>query len=197
MTAPFLYEPTWERMIRAVEVVRERLSRAAAALEAAGVPFAVVGGHAVANWVSRVDPEAIRNTRDVDLLIRRTDFDAAKVAMEAAGFVYANLLGVDMFLDGPEGKPSGAVHLLYAGEKVRPEHTTLAPELSETEPSTSFRVVSLEALVRMKLESNRRKDQTHIIDLMHIGLIDDSWPSRFSPPLDDRLRELLNDPREQ
>jgi hypothetical protein len=38
-----------------VEKVRERLRRAAAALEAAGVPYAVAGGNAVAAWVSRVD----------------------------------------------------------------------------------------------------------------------------------------------
>jgi hypothetical protein len=196
MAVPFLHEATWERMLGAVEKVRERLSRAVAALEAAGVPHAVVGGHAVANWVARVDAEAIRNTRDVDLMIRRADFDAARAALEAAGFVYANLLDVDMFLDGPEGKPSGSVHLLYAGEKVRPEHHTPAPDLTESESSPSFRVVALEALVRMKLESNRRKDQTHVIDLIHVGLVDHSWADRFPPVLADRLRELLNDPNE-
>ena len=89
MAVPFLYEPTWERMIRAVERVRERCDRAAKALEAAGVPYAVIGGNAVANWVSRVDEGAIRNTRDVDILISRRDLEAAKSAMDAAGFDYA------------------------------------------------------------------------------------------------------------
>jgi hypothetical protein len=196
MTTPFLYEPTWERMDRAVQRVTERLNRAVAALEAGGMPYAVVGGHAVANWVARVDPEAVRNTRDVDIVVRRADFDRVKQALEAAGFVYANLLDVDMFLDGPDGKPSGAVHLLYAGEKVRPEYDTHVADLSESEPSTSFRVVSLEALVRMKLQSNRRKDQTHVIDLIHVGLVDHTWPDRFPQLLADRLRELLNDPKE-
>ena len=60
---------SWERMIRAVEKVRERLERATAALEAAGAPYAVIGGNAVAAWVSRVDPSAVRNTADVDLLL--------------------------------------------------------------------------------------------------------------------------------
>lgn len=61
-------EVSWERMIGAVEKVRSRLLRAAAALEAAGVPYAVVDGNAVAAWVSRVDESAVRNTQDVDLL---------------------------------------------------------------------------------------------------------------------------------
>jgi hypothetical protein len=53
---------SWERMIRAVEKVRQRLQRAVAALEAAGIPYAVAGGNAVAAWVSRVDEAAVRNT---------------------------------------------------------------------------------------------------------------------------------------
>ena len=41
-----LGEVSWERMIRAVEKVRDRLLRAARALEDAQVPYAVVGGAA-------------------------------------------------------------------------------------------------------------------------------------------------------
>src|SRR6266542_3821953 len=55
---------SWERMIRAVEKVRDRLRRATAALNKAGVPYAVAGGNAVAAWVSRVDECAVRNTQD-------------------------------------------------------------------------------------------------------------------------------------
>jgi hypothetical protein len=47
-------EVSWERMIGAVEKVRDRLLRASAALEKAGVPCAVAGGNAVAAWVSRI-----------------------------------------------------------------------------------------------------------------------------------------------
>src|SRR5881396_1183621 len=85
---PTLAPVSWERMIRAVEKVRERLLRAAAALREAGVLYATVGGNAVAAWVSRVDEAAVRNTRDVDILLRRADFEKARRALEAAGFVY-------------------------------------------------------------------------------------------------------------
>jgi hypothetical protein len=64
-------EISLERMVRAVEKVRDRLLRATAALEEAGVPYAVVEGNAVAAWVSRVDEAAVRNTQDVDIAIRR------------------------------------------------------------------------------------------------------------------------------
>lgn len=58
-----LHEPSWERMTRAVEKIRDRVLRTARTLEAAGIPYAVVGGNAVADWVSRVDEAAVRNTR--------------------------------------------------------------------------------------------------------------------------------------
>src|SRR6267378_4499005 len=114
-------EISWERMIRAVEKVRERLRRAVAALELAGVPYAVAGGNAVAAWVSRVDEAAVRNTRDVDILIRRSDLEAAIAAMATGGFVFRQAAGVTMFLDGPDAKARDAVHVVFADEKVRPK----------------------------------------------------------------------------
>jgi hypothetical protein len=184
----------WERALMAAEKIKDRVRRAAKALGSAGVPYAVVGGNAVAEWVARIDEGAIRNTRDVDILIRRADFDSAKAAMEAAGFVYHNLLDVDMFRDGPEGRPSEAVHLLYAGEKVRPDHMTLTPDVTDSEPGAEFQVVALEALVQMKLNSNRLKDRVHVLDMIGVGLIDGTWPARLPPELAARLQPLLDNP---
>src|SRR4051812_15733085 len=107
-----------DRMERAVAKVRERLLRATAALNQIGVPYAVVGGNAVASWVATIDEGAVRNTRDVDLLVRRSDLPAITAALEQAGFVGGELLDVVMFRDGAEGKPSEAIHLLFAGEKT-------------------------------------------------------------------------------
>ena len=117
-----------DRMVRAVEKVRARLARAAAALEAAGVPYAVIGGNAVASWVAKVDEAAVRYTQDVDVLIGRSDLAAAKSAMEAAGFIFRHAAGIDMFLDGPGAKARDAVHILFAGEKVRPDSPAPAPD---------------------------------------------------------------------
>ena len=100
-----------DRMERAVAKVRERLLRATAALNQAGVPYAVVGGNAVASWVATIDEGAVRNTRDIDLLVRRSDLPAITTTLEQAGFVGGEVLDVVMFRDGAEGKPSEAVHL--------------------------------------------------------------------------------------
>ena len=184
----------WERALMAAEKVKERLRRATKALDDAGVPYAVVGGNAVAEWVARADEGAVRGTKDVDVLVRRADLMATRTALEAAGFVYYQLLNADMFLDGPQGRPSEAIHLLYAGEKVRPEHEHSLPDLTESERAAEFQVVTLEALVRMKLLSWRLKDKVHLLDLIGVGQIDATWPARFPPPLGDRLQELLDNP---
>src|ERR1700736_1223111 len=97
-----LQEITWERMIRAVEKVRERMMRATVALDRAGIRYAIIGGNAVAAWVSRIDEGAIRNTADVDMLLRRQDLDAAAAVLAHSGFIHNNTFGVDVFLDGPQ-----------------------------------------------------------------------------------------------
>jgi hypothetical protein len=187
-------EISWERMIRAVEKVRERLLRATAALEKAGIPYAVVGGNAVAAWVSRVDEAAVRNTQDVDLLLRRSDLDAAAAALAPAGFVRRHVAGIDIFLDGPQAKARDAVHVVFAGEKVRAEYSSPAPDVAESELSGAFRVLNLEALVRMKLTSFRDKDRTHLRDFLDVGLVDASWYNRLPAELAERLQQLVDAP---
>src|ERR1700678_2373135 len=169
----------WERALMAAEKVKERLRRATRALDAAGVPYVVVGGNAVAEWVARGDEDAVRNTRDVDILIRRPEFHAARACLEAVGFIYYKLLDIDTFIDGPQGKPSGGIHLLYAGEKVRQEDDHSLPEIDESERAAEFQVAKLEALMRMKLNAWRDLDRTHVRDLIGVGLIDATWPARF------------------
>src|SRR6476659_5803083 len=118
-----------DRMERAVANVRERLLRATQALNQAGIPYAVAGGNAVASWVATIDEGAVRNTRDVDLLVRREDLPAITGALQRAGFVPGTLLDVVMFRDGEQGKPSEAIHLLFTGEKTSPDHLLPAPEI--------------------------------------------------------------------
>src|SRR5881397_3982094 len=124
---------SWERMMNAVEKVRQRLLRAASALEKAGVPYAVAGGNAVAAWVSRVDEAAVRNTQDVDILLRRADLPAAVEAMTRAGFIHRHTASLDMFLDGLTARARDAVHIVFAAEKVRPNYPAPAPDVAESE----------------------------------------------------------------
>ena len=186
-----------ERVVNAVEKVRQRLLKAAGALRGANIPYAVAGGNAVALWVSRVDESAVRNTQDVDLLIRRTDFPAVKTALESAGFVHRHIAGLDIFLDSPSAAPREAVHLVFANEKVRPQELMANPDVTESEDNPggpSLRVISLAALVQIKLTAFRDKDRTHLRDLIDVGLVNADWPARLPPVLAERLCQLLNTP---
>ncbi|HUT34957.1 MAG TPA: hypothetical protein VNE39_15815 [Planctomycetota bacterium] len=184
-----------ERMVRAVEKVRARLLRAAKALDTAGVPYAVIGGQAVAAWVATVDEAAVRNTRDVDILLDRRDFAPARLALERAGLVHRHEAGMDLFLDGPEASARDAVHVIFAGEKVRPEYDAAAPQPAESERiQGGVRVLGLGALLRMKLTSFRRKDQVHLLDLIEVGLAGERDLAALPPPLAARLKELLENP---
>lgn len=179
-------------MSEAVEAVHTRTRRAALAWQEAGIPYAVAGGIAVSAWVARVDRAAVRNTQDVDILVNRADFDAIKGALEQAGFFYQDV--VDCSLDGPAASPRDAIHLIFAGEKVRLDHPTVSADVTDAVAADDFQVVSLESLVRMKLNSFRRKDQVHLLDLLSVGLVDNSWLSRLVPAHAARLQELIDDP---
>jgi hypothetical protein len=130
---------SWQRMSDAVENVRRRLLRAAAALDGASVPYAAVGGNAVAAWVSRAD-EAAEKTCD----------------------------------NQPEANAA----------------------ITESEGTGDFRLISLEALVRMKLSAFRDKDRVHLRDLASVGLIGKSWLDRFSGTMRNRLNGILTSPDE-
>ncbi len=187
-------QETLDRMVRAVEKVRERCVRAARALEEAEIAYAVIGGNAVAAHVSRVDEGAVRFTPDVNILLVRSDFESAKEALSRTGFAFRHVNGVNMFLDGPGAKVRDAVRIIFAGEKVRADDAVPAPEIGESEREPLYRVVSLEPLVRMKLTSFRLKDRVHILDMIDVGLIDESWLARVPEQLAPRLKELLDNP---
>ncbi len=53
----------WERVAMAIERVRERLLKVTGLLNESGIPYAVLGGNAVAEWVGRVDEAAVRFTQ--------------------------------------------------------------------------------------------------------------------------------------
>ena len=191
---PVLGPFSLDRAVRAVELVRQRLLRSTAALEAAGLPYAVAGGNAVALWVSRVDPGAVRNTSDVDLLVRRADLDGIKGALAAAGFVYRHAAGLDMFLDGPTGRARDGIQLLFSGETVRPGEALPNPDVTDSVAGGEFRVLALRALVGVKLTDHRDKDRTHLRDMLEVGLIDGSWGQYYPAELADRLRALVETP---
>lgn len=185
-------EELWHRMERAVEKVNERLRKTVKILEDAQVPYAVIGGHAVRAWVAQVDEAALRTTQDVDILVRPADVPALIKAMTAAGFHHRNTAGLDMFVEHPTASARDAVHVFLVGNIEKSGEPN--PDIEPSARANNFHTVPLETLVRMKLNSHRRKDQVHLLDMISLGMIDASWLPKYPDGLRQRLEELLNDP---
>jgi len=107
---------------------------------------------------------------------------------------FFNSAGIDMFLDGQGAKARDVVHVIFSGEKVRPEYAAPVPDAAESVSFKSYRVLSLEALVRMKLTSYRDKDKMHLRDMLGIDLINATWPARYPVELAARLQHLSDTP---
>ncbi|MCI0681912.1 MAG: nucleotidyltransferase family protein [Gemmataceae bacterium] len=184
----------WSRYVMALDAVTERLERITKALTDANVPYAIVGGQAVALWVATKDPAAVRTTKDVDLLIRKDDLPRAKAAALRVNLDYFEALGVGMFLDQANPNPRQGIHLLWAGEKVRPENALPAPRVDESELlEPGKNVVALASLVGMKLISFRDQDRVHLRDMIDVGLITRDSLKTLPQELAVRLDPLLTD----
>lgn len=185
-----------ERMVNAVEKVRQKLLRATSQLNADQIPYAVVGGNAVMAWVSTVDAEAVRSTKDVDILLRRDDLQHAIASLDKIGFYHRFVAGVDMFLEGEKDSPRSAIHVVFANEKVKAHETVLNPDVTESKLTPEgFYVLTLEKLVQIKLTAFRDKDRTHLRDFIDLGMIDASWLSKYPPELAKNLQHLLDNPQ--
>ena len=172
--------------------VRDRLLRATAALDAAGVPYAVVGRQAVAGWVARIDETAVRDSDDAQILLRRADFPAARVALETAGFLYRHSVGFDFFVDGEDGKVREAIHVVFANETIRKDYTQAALDVVPYELAPPFRMLPFAQLVRMLLSSCRIEDRIDLRDLVDVGLIDDAYLDQLPDDLALRLRGIFD-----
>lgn len=175
----------------AVEDVEKRLRVFTGALDAAGIEYAIVGGNAVAAWVSTVDPGAVRSTKDVDVLLRLCDLERVADAVRDIGMIPEEVRGVPMFVETENPSPKRAVHVIVADERVRPENPRPAPSVTAARRSAEgYLIIELPELVTMKLEANRRHDQVHMEDLLRIGLIDAELAMGLPEDLRERLRHV-------
>src|SRR5438552_15145855 len=104
---------SYKAFVMAMERVEKRLRKVTAALGAAGIKYAVIGGNAVALWVAKADPAATRTTKDVDLLVERSDLNRIDAVMETLGFEKNDLRRLVLFVDPEEPSRKSGVHLVW------------------------------------------------------------------------------------
>jgi len=143
--------------------------------------------------VATRDPAAVRTTKDVDLLIRRDDLGRARAAARTVEMDYFETMGIGMFLDRRDPNPRHAVHLIWAGEILRPGLPLPSPDINDrTTLPGGHEVVSIEGLVRMKLMANRDQDRVHLRDMIDVGLVERALLEGLPEDLATQLELLLD-----
>jgi hypothetical protein len=169
------------------------LHKISAALSAEGVAHELVGGLAVLVHVEEADPTHAMLTRDVDLMVLRADLPRIKDAAAKHGFRFRHSAGLDMLLYGNTDSARNAVHLIFSGERVRPNQATpnppIAPEKKRIQ-NQEVMVIPVADLVRMKLSSFRLKDQVHIQVMDAAGLITSEVEKKLTDELLARLQHV-------
>jgi len=169
------------------------LEKIAKPLAAAKIPFELIGGGAVMVQVNRVEPSAVRLTKDIDIMVHRPDLPRIKEVAAHHGFTFRHAAGLDMLLPHGETRARHAVHLIFSGEKVRPHQAVANPPLRPeqlTIHGVAVAVIPVADLVLMKLSNNRDIDRVHVRDLDSVGLITPKVERALPPVLLARLEEI-------
>ena len=195
--------PILDRAVRATAAVFERAELFAAAMNDAGVSYALCGDVAAYAHVERAEPSATRFPKIVEAVLAdgelgRDDFDRALSAVASVGLGLETDRGSWRLqlrpLPGESPPPNrGMIRVWVAGEPVG---ETTVPRVGESEVISSLRVLTLPALTRMLLGRWKWNDRVTLRDFMDedVRLIDDSWPARYPEPLRSRMQAILDDP---
>jgi hypothetical protein len=96
-----------------------------------------------------------------------------------------------MLVDAAKPQARSGVHLVFAGEKVRPEYPEAVPGLAgEGVRVRGYWLMPVADLVRMKLTSFRMKDRVHLKDMDEVGLITPEIEADLPAVLRERLAEV-------
>lgn len=157
-------------------------------LDAHNVPHAIAGGVAVALHGYR------RNTVDIDLIIRRADAEAVKLALAENGFLW-NAERREFIAEG-----GTAVQFLIAGERAGAGSVVKLPDPTVedvTELSEGLPVLSLARLIESKIacgDGNMRrayKDFADVVELAAIHRLDGSFARFLHRAVRKQFRELV------
>jgi len=160
------------------------------AFVSAGLGYRVVGTLAAYLYVEEREPDAGRLTKDIDICVRREDLPEIAEAVAPFGLQHRHVAGVDMLVQVNQPSARRAVHLVFAGEKVRPDYSEPAPQLGTAHVIQGVPLIGLADLIRMKLTSFRLRDQTHLKDLDEVGLITGEIERELPEALRSRLAKV-------
>jgi len=161
------------------------------ALRIAGVNFEIIGGVAVNAHIFLKHRSRSFVTRDIDVLIHRSDLQRAATAAEPLGYQAKKMMGGYTLIRGGH-QLAESVHLFFVGEKSKSTQPIPHPDLHPEEKDflgIAVPVAPLRDLLQMKLSSFRPKDLVHLEILDEAGLITPALEGELPPQLRERLQE--------
>jgi len=153
------------------------------ALVADRIPHEVIGGLAVLIHVEEANPEYTSLTRDVDLMVNRSDLERIKLAVEKHGFRFRHVAGVDMLIYGEAESGKNAIRLMFG--RVGP----IEAERKRIQ-GKEVMVIPVPDLLKIRLTSNRDKDRVHIRSMDAAGLVTHRVETQLTPELQSRLKHI-------
>lgn len=181
----------FDRMERAVRRVQDCLDHVSRLLRDHGIRYAVGGSNAASLWIATVDKSAVRQARDVELVVYAADLVQASDVFLAHGFQRLESARASSFglIDSPSKRP--ILRLTTFEEFCKPQPQL---EIDGVCRVQGYEVLTLDALVRQMLVRHKLDDRVDLRDMMDVGLVDATWPAKFSPELAARLQHLLDTP---
>ena len=141
----------------------------AALLEASGVPYAIIGAHAVNVWL---EP---RFTADIDVTVQAgaPELEQLKTVLTARGFSVAREHGADL-PSGPDfvrfTSPDSTIVVEVQAAKTDFQREVIRRSVIER----GARVATPEDLIVLKLIAGRAKDEVDLVGLVRLPAVD--WP---------------------
>jgi hypothetical protein len=185
---------TFDRLHQAIEDGREFLDRTLEMLWSADVPYALIGGKAVAAWTIATDGNNHMGYRPIDLLIHERDASRALAALKVLGHSQrASATQIRLF-DGDRRWNNRSIRLAFAGTRIRETDLRPLPTPNQACMVAGYRCLDLPTLVSLLLSQFRRIDQVHVRSLAEVDLINADCLDKLDPTSSQRLNSILEDP---
>lgn len=158
--------------------IHDALHGASEALRKAGIRHALVGGLAVGAWGYP------RWSRDVDFLVG----DEAFIVHEGGFVTFA------------QGVPISFAGVAIDSLSIAPDEAFLVEALENPVTVDGIPIISVEALVYLKLKSPRDKDRTDVIEIIKAGIDSKAvheWLKQHAPPMAERFAKALDKATEE
>lgn len=181
-----------ERIIAAQAAIQQQLKDVVEALRSVEVPFAIVGDQATSLWIATVDQRAIRTARDMEILLRRQDFQSVSTTLAKLGLKYS-AAGQPRFLLADQPTFRNDVRIVWEDSAFAEHRIPISLGIESIVLLGGFPVLSLDHHIATSLAWDRLDDRVNLLDMIGVGLVSAAMVNRFPDVLAVRLTEILDE----